>query len=90
MEVVYIFFWAALISLQARFFCIIAWSRPVIAMVTKIPEMNCLTALVPWLQSQSNQLVKVWPAPTVPAFSLTVPPTTENISPKLQPMFRQM
>ena len=54
MEVVYIFFWAAFISLQAKFFCIIDWSSPVMAMVTKIPETNCFMALVACPQFQSN------------------------------------
>ena len=58
MLVEYIFFCADLISLQARFFCIILWSRPVIATVTKIPATNCLIAFVPLLQFQSKRSVK--------------------------------
>ena len=36
---------AALRLLQERFFCIISWSRPVIAMVVNIPAKNCLKKL---------------------------------------------
>ena len=42
--------------LQARFFCIMSWSRPVMATVTNMPARMCLTQWLPKRQSSVTQM----------------------------------
>ena len=50
------FHWASRKFLQARFFCIMSWSKPVMAMVTNMPAKTCFTQWLFAFQSSTTQM----------------------------------
>ena len=51
------FFCASFKLRHAKFFCIMSWSSPVMAMVTNIPARMCLTQ---WLFRRQSSVTQIW------------------------------
>ena len=74
----YMFLRDAAMSLQERFFCIMPWSRPVIATVRKTPARNCLKTLV--REDMSVSIAEVYPSARI----------LSHKSPKASPVLSDM
>ena len=73
------FRWLSRKVLQDRFFCIISWSRPVIATVVRAPAANCFQNRRVSAQSSKNQM-RAMPLSRMPV----------HIAPKSRPISRPM
>ena len=71
--------WLSRKVLQERFFCIMSWSIPVIAMVVNIPARNCFQKKRVSRQSSQNQMRLI-------PLSRMLP----HIAPKSRPIVRPM